>query len=236
MSNPLRDEWLHGPDADPDPVVAEAIALITEYQLGMLSDIERAIVERRLDTDPHFAEIATPILFAARVMRQSRPDSQPVRKPVPKALPQKRGWVRQYPTVWRIAAALLGAAVITQGATVAYASILRSRIPPLSVTFTNAPLPVVMAELRRRYHIDVQMCDVSRTQDRVTITLKDAPVQEVADSIGMQTKRGAHWYVPFGHWNDPYMLLFQPWPDLSQGWEHVLIQLARSYTTYGCHR
>lgn len=238
MPNPYRDEWIHGPDADPDPEVAEAIALVTEYQLGMMSESESAAFEHRLETDARFAEIVEPVLFTARAMRKERP-AEASGKVVP--LHPKRPWLRRsiesYATPWRIAAALFAVLVLDQGASVAYGAIVRSRIHPASVTFVKAPLPVVMAELRRRYHVDVQMCDEGVTDDRVTLTIQDAPIGDVADSIQVQTKRLAHWYTPFWHWTRPQILLFQPLPNFSKGFWYVFAhQLLRSYTTDGCHR
>jgi ferric-dicitrate binding protein FerR (iron transport regulator) len=227
MTNPLRDEWLHGPDADPDPTVAEAVALITEYQLGLLSDLERAAVERRLITDQPFAEIVTPILMAAHVMRARKPARATPREHT--LTPPKRHWIRQHVTVWRIAASLLGFVILTSMARTAYGAILRARLAPASVTFTNTPLSVVMAELRRRYHIDVEVCDRSATQDRVTMTLTDAPVDDVVEAIAQQTLRRAHW-------TNPYVLRFQPEPDIPRGWMYNLRVVARWYTTLGCHR
>lgn len=255
MPNPLHDAWVHGPDADPDPEVAEVIALMTEYQLGLLSDIERAMVDRRLKTDRRFAEIAAPLLWAARAWQmhryvqetaaEGRDDAVPpirderiprtrrrenrIRKER-RVMPSVSRWarVRRQVTVWRIAASVVGVGAMTYSANAAYGAILRSRLAPASVTFTNAPLSVVMRELRRRYHIEVEVCDASVMQDRVTLTLTDAPVEAVADEIAQQTLRVAYW-------PSPYALHFRPQPAPERGFWYNLRLVYRALTDAGCH-
>lgn len=240
MTHPLQQEWRDGPNAHPDPEVAEVVALITEYQLGLLSDTERAMVRHRLRTDRIFAERAAPMLFMARAMYERRlerersraesPESSARVIPITRARPAKRGWIHQHVTMSRIAASLLFMAVMTYSARAAYGAILRSRLPPASVTFTKAPLSVVMAELRRRYHIEVDACDVGYNQDVVTLTLKDTPAEPAADEIARQTMRYVQW------WHSPYHLRFRPQPDVTRGWRYNLRLVARSFTSLGCHQ
>jgi hypothetical protein len=256
LKDRLRYEWRHGPDADPDPVVAQAIALITECQLGTLSDAEQHEMQHRLTTDLEFASTAAPLLVAIQALRDNaemerRSVGEPARvakviaqieaerethRELHPSRPRHRthGWLRVRHPMWQLAASLLIAFTIALCAVNAYGAVLRSRIHPVSVTFTNAPLSVVMAELRRRYHIGVEVCDVGFNQDRVTMTVTDAPIESVANIIGQQTLRWAHWKASYT--GGPYTLLLQPQPDMDRGWWYNLRLVARSFTYLGCHR
>ncbi|HXC24846.1 MAG TPA: DUF4974 domain-containing protein [Gemmatimonadaceae bacterium] len=110
-----------------------------------------------------------------------------------------------------------------------YAAGIRAR--PATVTYTNAPLADVVAELRRRSGVDIRYCNVAPGRDRVTLTLADTPIDSVLHQIGRQNKLGVHWW-----WN-PNTVLLQPRTEINEehGWAYNAKVLLLSFTTLGCH-
>jgi hypothetical protein len=197
-----------------------------------------------MNSIPCFRRLAAPILSAkrasgesdriAKIIARSDAERAAKRDTQPLHLKHRNQLNARHPS-WRLAASVLVAvAICTVCAVSAYGAVLRSRIPPVSVTFTDAPLSVVMAELRRRYHIEVKACDTGYNQDRITMTVADVPIDSVTNIIDQQTLRWAHWKVPYT--GGPYTLLLQPQPDLERGWWYNLHLFARSLTYLGCHR
>jgi hypothetical protein len=111
-----------------------------------------------------------------------------------------------------------------------YAELRAQEVVPVTATFTNTPLSVVMADLRRRYDIDIQACDPGYRQDNVTITLNHAPIDSVVHQIAQQTLRWAHWH-------GVRTVRLTPQPDPDRGWGYNVLLFLRGFSSSaGCRR
>ena len=159
----------------------------------------------------------------------SRLTSERRRKSARKAGILRRTWRRVDTTKTYVLVGSLSAVIWAYDL---YAAEVRLRTPPASVTFQNAPLSVVMAEISRRYHVDVTACDVGFNRDRVTLTLKDVPLDTVLWQVSDQTVRWAHWV-------GPHTVRLTPQPDIPRGlWYNLKLYLRGFVTGYlgrGCH-
>lgn len=111
---------------------------------------------------------------------------------------------------------------------VAYNAGAAARTLPTTVTFTNAPLSVVVSELRRRYDVDIRACHVTPGRDRVTITVRDTPLDDLLHQIGRQTELWVHWrFVNVG-------VRLQPRIEGARGFWYNARMFVLSYTDVGC--
>jgi hypothetical protein len=110
-----------------------------------------------------------------------------------------------------------------------YAASVRAH--PATVTYVNAPLSDVIAELRRRSGLDIRLCNVAPDRDRVTLTLSDTPIDTILHHIGRQSKLLVHW------WWFPHTVLLQPRIEIDpdHGVAYNLKSYLLSFTTIGCH-
>ena len=131
----------------------------------------------------------------------------------------------------RAAAILIGLCITRYAVTVydAYADSIHAR--PATITYVNAPISTVVAELRRRTALDIRACNVVPGKDRVTLTLRDIAIDSVLRDIGKQDEMIVHW-----RWLMPKTVLLQPRPNLAEGATlgDVFRLWALSYTTIGC--
>jgi hypothetical protein len=109
-----------------------------------------------------------------------------------------------------------------------YAELRAQEIVPVTITFTNAPLSTVIADLRRRYDIDIQACDPGYRRDSVSITLNHAPIETVVNQIAQQTLRWAHWH-------GIRTVRLTPLPDIDRGWRYNTLLFLRGFSSSaGC--
>jgi hypothetical protein len=161
--------------------------------------------------------------------------------PIPEAhhtqSPSAGPWWSSIQRPWRHSAlhrqAPLIAAICLASATVfaydVYASAIRAR--QATVTYVNAPLWDVITELRHRSGLDIRLCNTPSTQDRITITLTDTPVDSILHRISRQSDNlYVHW------WWFPKTVLLQPRPKIDQehGWRYNIKTFFINYTTIGC--
>jgi hypothetical protein len=233
---------------DDDSAGDAAIFRITQYQLGLLSPSQRLAVEYDLENDRLFRDAVQPVLIAQHAHRDHvlqrrmayRPRSEARLAHIKAAIAadvaqqQRRATPHLGRRLWTWIKHTVGIATLyglgTWGFQLYAAELRAQNIPPASVAFVNAPLSAVMADLRHRYNIDIEACDVGYNQDRVTLTLNNAPVDSVLKQVAAQTLRWAHWH-------GERTVRLTPYPNLDRGvWYNVQLFLRGYSVTLGCHR